>query len=158
MMPVCRAPRTATTERHPASRHPQTAGGKLPRRGFSKDTLDSTRGTVAEYSKKERAELRRLASKAYERELGSHLAELEKSFSEWRARRLLSSELSEKIHEFHQHTARDIWSMYQAPHESMLVARAIALRILLEEEVPATLREKLREVVASFAERRESAV
>jgi hypothetical protein len=120
--------------------------------------LDSTRGTVAEYSKKERAELRRLASKAYERELGSHLAELEKSFSEWRARRLLSSELSEKIHEFHQHTARDIWSMYQAPHESMLVARAIALRILLEEEVPATLREKLREVVASFAERRESAV
>ena|SRR5687768_1401706 len=158
MMPVCRAPRTATTERHPASRHPQTAGGKLPRRGFSTDTLDSTRGTVAEYSKKERAELRRLASKAYERELGSHLAELEKSFSEWRARRLLSSELSEKIHEFHQHTARDIWSMYQAPHESMLVARAIALRILLEEEVPATLREKLREVVASFAERRESAV
>jgi len=158
MMPVCRAPRTATTERHPASRHPQTAGGKLPRRGFSKDTLDSTRGTVAEYSKKERAELRRLASKAYERELSSHLAELEKSFSEWRARRLSSSELSEKIHEFHQHTARDIWSMYQAPHESMLVARAIALRILLEEEVPATLREKLREVVASFAERRESAV
>jgi len=77
---------------------------------------------MTEYSKKERAELRRLASEAYERELGSHLAELEKSFSEWRRRKMLSSELSEKIHEFHQQTARDIWSMYQSPHESMLVS------------------------------------
>ena len=83
---------------------------------------------------------------------------MDKSFSEWRDRRLLSSELSEKIHQFHQHTARDIWYMYQAPHESVLVARPIATRILSEEEVPVTLREKLRDIVASFTERSERAV
>jgi hypothetical protein len=37
---------------------------------------------MAEYSKQEGAEIRRLASQAYERELGSYLAELDKSFSE----------------------------------------------------------------------------
>lgn len=120
--------------------------------------VDTTGASVAEYSKKERAELRRLASEAYERELGNQLAELDKSFSEWRDRRLLSSELSEKIHQFHQHAARDIWSTYQAPHDSMLVARAIALGILSENEVPVTLREKLRDIVASFAERNERPV
>jgi hypothetical protein len=136
------------------------AGSDLPpaASGRTANALDSTTDTVAEYSKKERAELRRLASEAYERELGSHLAELDKSFSEWRDRKLSSSELSERIHQFHQHTARDIWSTYQAPHDSMLVARAIAMRILSEEEVPATLREKLSDVVASFAERSERAV
>ena len=111
-----------------------------------------------EYSKKERAELRRLTSEAYERELGGHLAELDKSFSEWRGRKLLSSELSQKIHDFHQHSARDIWSMYHGPHESTLVARAIALKIISEDELPENLREKLRDSVALFAEDKERAV
>jgi hypothetical protein len=121
-------------------------------------TLDSTRNIVADYSKKERAELRRLASEAYERELGRHLAELDKSFSEWRHGKLPSSELSKEIHEFHQHAARDVWSAYQAPDQPMLVARAIALGIISEEEVPATLREKLRDSLALFAKGKERAV
>ena len=107
---------------------------------------------MADYSKKERAELRRLASEAYERELGSRLSELDKSFAEWRRGKLLSSELSGAIHEFHQHTARDVWSAYQSPHESIIVARAIALGIISEKEVATAIREKLRESVALFAE------
>ena len=107
---------------------------------------------MADYSKKERAELRRLASEAYERELGSHLSELDKSFAEWRRGKLLSSELSGAIHEFHQHTARDVWSAYQSPHESIIVARAIALGIILEKEVATAIREKLRESVALFVQ------
>lgn len=113
---------------------------------------------MADYSKKERAELRRLASEAYERELDRHLAELDKSFSEWRRGKLPSSELSNIIHEFHQHTARDVWSTYQVPDESMLVARAIAMGIISEDEVPVTLREKLRDSSALFTERKERAV
>ena len=113
---------------------------------------------MADFSKKEGAELRRLASEAYERELGEHLSALEKSFSEWRRGKLLSSELSSEIHEFHQHAAREIWSMYQTPHESTLVARAIALGIIAENEVPSLLLEKLRDTVASFNRADESAV
>jgi len=82
---------------------------------------------------------------------------LDRSFSEWRRGKLLSSELSKEIHEFHQHAARDVWSAYQVPDEAMLVARAIALRILSEEEVPAALREKLRDSVAVFGKRKERA-
>ena len=113
---------------------------------------------MPDYSKKERAELRRLASEAYERELGNHLAELDKSFSEWREQKLLSSELSERIHHFHQHNAREVWSTYRAPHDSVLVARAIAANILREDDVSAPLWEKLRDTVAAFAGGRERAV
>jgi hypothetical protein len=64
----------------------------------------------------------------------------------------LSSELSNAIHEFHQGDARDLWSTYQMPHHSMLVARAIALGLLSEDELPATLWDKLRESVVAFTE------
>jgi hypothetical protein len=113
---------------------------------------------VPDYTKKERAELRRLASVAYERELGGHLAELDKSFSKWRQGNLLSSELSKEIHEFHQYAARDTWSAYQVRDVSMIVARAVALGILTEQEVPATLREKLSGTVSLFAEGSDRAV
>jgi hypothetical protein len=105
---------------------------------------------VDEYKKKERAKLRDLASEAYERELGSHLAELEKSFAAWRRGKLLSSELSNEIHEFHQHVARDVWSSYQLPHPAMIVARAIAAGILKESEIPESLRIKLEDEIAVF--------
>ena len=97
---------------------------------------------MAEFSKSERAELRRLAALAYERELGVELAELDKAFSEWRQDRLLSTELSAAIHEFHQHAARDIWSTYRRLHASLLVARALAEGILTEQDLPTALREK----------------
>ena len=105
---------------------------------------------MAEFTKKETAKLRDLASEAYERELGSHLTELEKSFAAWRGGKLLSSELSNEIHEFHQHAARDVWSSYQLPHPSMIVARAVAAGILEEKEIPESLRIKLEDEIAVF--------
>lgn len=105
---------------------------------------------MADYSKRELSKLRDLASEAYERELGEHLAELEKSFAAWRSGKLLSSELSNEIHDFHQHTARDVFSSYQLPHPSMIVARAIAAGILKHSEVPESLQTKLRDEIAVF--------
>ena len=105
---------------------------------------------MPEYTKSERAKLRDLASEAYERELGACLAELEKSFAAWRRGKLLSSELSGEIHEFHQHTARDVWSSYQLPHAAMIVARAVATGILEAREIPTPLMEKLKDEIAVF--------
>ena len=102
-----------------------------------------------EYSKKKRAKLRDLAAEAYERELGRHLAELEKSFAAWRRGKLLSSEFSNEIHEFHQHAARDVWSSYQLPHPA-IVARAVAAGLLEESEIPEALRIKLESEIAVF--------
>ena len=105
---------------------------------------------MAEYTKSERARLRALASQAYERELGHHLAELERSFSAWRRGEIASSDLSQEIHEFHQGAARDVWSSYQLPRESTIVARAIALGILERQEIPTTLLSKLESEIRMF--------
>ena len=113
-------------------------------------TLDGTMGAVAEYTKKERSVLRELAGEAYERELGQHLAKLDKSFAAWRRGELVSSELSKEIHEFHQHAAREVWSAHQLPNVSMIVARALALKILKPSDVPAELRIKLKDQVALY--------
>jgi hypothetical protein len=77
---------------------------------------------MAEYTKKERAELRKLAGEVYEWELGRELGGLNESFRKWSEGKMLSSELSSAIHEFHQHAARELWSMYQGLPEPNAVA------------------------------------
>jgi hypothetical protein len=105
---------------------------------------------VAEYSKKERAELRRLAGEVYEWELGQELQTLDESFQNWRDGKLLSSELSDAIHEFHQHAARDLWSMYQTLRDDDKVARGLVIGALGEESISADLREKIKPLSQHF--------
>jgi hypothetical protein len=106
---------------------------------------------VAEYSKTERAELRRLAGDVYEWELRQELRTLDESFREWREGKLLSSELSDAIHEFHQHAGRDLWLMYQSLRDDDTVARGLVLGTLTEDAVSPTLREKIKPLSRSFA-------
>lgn len=112
--------------------------------------MQHRRDTVPEFTKSERAKLRDLAGEAYERELGTHLEELHKSFELWRRGEMYSSELSKQIHEFHQRDAREVWSAYQLPHPSMIVGRAIAFGILMRSEVPEPLLAKLHGEIAAF--------
>jgi hypothetical protein len=113
---------------------------------------------AAEFSKRERAELRTLAGEVYEWELGRELEVLGKSFSEWRKGKLLASELSDEIHEFHQHAARELWSMYQTVPEEMLVARGVAIGAISVESLSSALREKLRESIERYRKEGKSAV
>lgn len=113
---------------------------------------------MADFSKRERAELRRLAADVYEWELRGELEVLDKSFSDWRRGKLLSSELSDAIHEFHQHAARDIWSMYQTLKDPELVARGIALGAISDDALSAELRDKIKPLSNHFREARKGAV
>lgn len=106
--------------------------------------------TTREYSKKERAELRRLASDVYEWELGQELQALDESFREWRNGKLLSSELSKEIHEFHQHAARQLWSMYQSLREEDIVARGLAMKAISDAALSPGLRDKITRLVRHF--------
>jgi hypothetical protein len=115
-------------------------------------------GAVAEFTRRESAELRALAGEVYEWELGRELEALEKSFAEWRKGKLLSSELSSEIHEFHQHAGRELWSMYQTVPEHTLVARGVALGAIAEERLSAGLRETMHEAIQHFRKEHESAV
>jgi hypothetical protein len=92
--------------------------------------------------------LRKLAAIAHERELTASLQELHAGFADWRAGRINSFELSDRIHAFHQQTAREIWKMYSTSKPSgMQLARALALGFVTEEEAGRELAEKLRPLI-----------
>jgi len=105
---------------------------------------------VAEFTKRERGQLRRLASQVYEAEVHTLLEELDSSFEQWRAGEVLSSELLQTIHEFHQHQSRELWAAYQALRDPEVVARGFARGLLAEIEVAPDLLAKLAPSVSGF--------
>ncbi len=66
-----------------------------------------------EFTKSERKQMRELAGAVYEAEAHARLEGLDSAFARWRTGECLSSELLAKVHEFHQHQARELWSSYQ---------------------------------------------
>jgi hypothetical protein len=91
-----------------------------------------------------RKRAREIVSTAHERELNQALDLLYQQFQEWRARKIDAFALSDRIHEFHQQTAREIWKRYEtAGPDEMLIARALRLGLLTEEEVGSELIERL---------------
>jgi hypothetical protein len=130
-------------------------GRVWPRHGHRGRPLNSVvrqhvGSTVAEYSKSQRAELRRLAAEVYEWELRGKLEPLDGSFSEWRRGNLSSSDLSEAIHEYHQYAAREIWFTYQTLKDPDIVARGVALGAISEDVLSVSLREKLEPLLHHF--------
>lgn len=96
------------------------------------------------FTKSERKELRKLAGLAYERELAKALEALEKSFRQWRKKKINAFELSDLIHKFHNGVARNLWSFYETGHTEIIVRRAIAEGIILETEVSLVILGKLK--------------
>ena len=105
---------------------------------------------MADFTKLERQALRELAGEVYEAEAAVLLEDLAASFAKWRAGDLLSSELLEAIHEFHQHQSRQLWSMYHGLREPDIVARGLAHGLLASSKVPAPLRAKLELFIVYF--------
>ena len=95
-------------------------------------------------TRRERKDLRRLASIAYDRELGRELTRLEASFAEWHAGRLDSHDVSQAIHEFHDGVARNLWALYTHADPQSTVARAVAAGLLAESEVSPPLLAKMQ--------------
>lgn len=113
---------------------------------------------MAAYTKKERAELRRLVPDIYEWELGRELKILDESFRKWREGEMLSSELSDAIHNFHQHGAREIWLLYQRIDPVNAVARGLAMGALSEDVLAPGLRERIRALSQHYRDTDASAV
>jgi hypothetical protein len=102
------------------------------------------------FSRSERRQLRELVGLAYERELGGELGRLEATFREWRAGQRSPHEVSAAIHAFHDGVARELYGLYTHADAAPVVARAIAIGLLGEGEVPAELRERLRGAVEFY--------
>lgn len=110
-------------------------------------------------SKANKRKLRELARVAYARELGAELSKLEAEFTRWRSGSIDPFELSDRIHRFHDGVSRDLYVLYDRLPPSHSVARALALKVFQESEVPSDILEALEQPLEfyreQYAERRE---
>jgi hypothetical protein len=100
--------------------------------------------------KQMRKKLRELAILAYERELGVHLGKLQEDFSKWREGKISVYELSDRIHEFHHGPSRELYNLNEQLKPDFLVARAVSLSVLSEDELPNDILEMLSKQIESL--------
>ena len=102
---------------------------------------------ATEYTRKEKAILRQLASEAWESQLDSELDQLFESFCTWANKGISAFDLSDQIHAFHNGVSRELYKRYTSlPHE-IAVARAVVLGLASEESIEPMLLEKLRPLI-----------
>jgi hypothetical protein len=99
-----------------------------------------------------RKQSRELVGKAHDRELNLYLSELGKDFEEWRDGKISSIELSDRIHEFHDGSARAVYKTYTTLKRDQLVARAVGIGLLSEDEVSSEIKERLEGAIDYFRE------
>jgi hypothetical protein len=83
--------------------------------------------------------VRKWARIAHDRDLRKALSELRMQFDRWDRGEMDSLELNERVHRFHQDTAREIWKRYATTRLEPAVASAVAAGVLRKEELPAEL-------------------
>jgi|GEM_PF-387811 len=97
--------------------------------------------------KRLRKAMRELVTRAYERELGKALSDLEASFRIWREGTITCFRLNDLIHDHHDGVSRDLWKKYGF-HPEVLLPILVASGVIQESEVPeellATMRQKIR--------------
>lgn len=96
-----------------------------------------------DFSKRERALLRRLAEEAWESELREPLTELFEDFGKWASDGMSAFDLSDRIHQFHHGISRELYVRYTTLGPDMLVSRAVALGLLDASALDERLLDKL---------------
>ena len=86
-------------------------------------------------SKRNEKKLRDLAALAHERALAHALDKLYAEFELWRNGALNAFDLNQSIHEFHNKTARKIYSFYAGAEPRLVVSAAARDEILTREEI-----------------------
>ncbi len=94
---------------------------------------------MSDHSKSIKRLLRQWMEEAYERELHRELTRLDLSFAEWRAGKIGSGELSDRVHQYETGASRELFKQYNNSPHDMSVAYAVVVGILKREELPAEL-------------------
>ncbi len=88
-----------------------------------------------ELTKKQKKHIREMAGVAYEREMAAALDKLLAAFQEWKQGGITPFDLDEKIHQYHNGTARELYKQYATGDPDMSVLFALAKGILKIEEI-----------------------
>ena len=105
-------------------------------------------------TKKQKKEMRALQALAWERELEQELNKLEEQFRSWRSGTIGAFDLSDRIHQFHDHEARDLYKYYSYRNNLFAVPGAIAKGIIAESEVSRQLLEAISSDIQYLREAR----
>jgi hypothetical protein len=103
-------------------------------------------------TKSQRALLRELADEAWNAELSDHLLELYEDFGRWADAGMSAVDLVEKIHEFHDGLARELYKRYATLEPTTSVAKAIAFGIIDQKALGESLGPKLAHDIQVFRE------
>jgi glucose-6-phosphate 1-dehydrogenase len=87
-------------------------------------------------SKAQKKHLRQLTGIAYERDLARCLNDLKSNFDQWESGEISVWDLNDKIHEFHNETARELYKVYASMADPVFaVASGIRHSVLDVEEI-----------------------
>lgn len=97
--------------------------------------------------------LREWAGEAHEEELRRALLPLAEAFDRWKRGDIVSSELSNLIHKFHQGPPRELFVKYNTNDREAPVAHAIAVGVLDKDKIPPELLAHLAASIQFYEER-----
>jgi lysine/ornithine N-monooxygenase len=97
-----------------------------------------------------RKKLRELADIAYERELGQHLSKLYNEFVAWRSGKISSHELADRVHQYHNGQLHDAYILFTDSKPDIVVAKALSMGIMTEDEVPDDVRKAIARSIEAF--------
>ncbi len=97
-----------------------------------------------------RKKLREIADFAYERELGQHLSKLYDEFVAWRSGKISSRELCDRVHNFHNGQLHDAYILCSDSKPDIVVAKALSMGIITEDEVPDDVRKAIARSIEAF--------
>ena len=101
--------------------------------------------------KKIRKELRKLSEKVYQIQLDEELSKLANNFNDWQNKRIDGFELSDRIHEFHDGSARELWKRYNySRNDFHSVAIAIVGGQLPESEISEDAMSELKSTIEFY--------
>ena len=107
---------------------------------------------VVQVTRKQRKVLRRIAGRAYERELAVALEQIEGAFGEWREGKIDVWEVENRIHEHHQGISRELWKRYNYLDPQETVGQAIYRGVIKLDEIPEDLQDFATEKVERIKE------
>lgn len=105
-----------------------------------------------DYTKKQKAEIRRLNGLAWERELATALDELRRELDLLKDREMSAFDLADSVHHFHDHTARNLYKCYSDGRNFFAVPSAIVRGIIQRSEVSSEVLELLEPVLRDLSE------
>lgn len=103
-----------------------------------------------DFTKRQKAEIRRLNDLAWERELSAALENLRREFDALKSGQISAFEMSDKVHQFHQHTARELYKCYGDGRNPFAVPGAIGRGVVQRAEVSPEVLELLEPTIKAL--------